>query len=187
MGSKLTSIGSNCLIMSGCHIAHDTVIGNNVTISSNCGIGGHVIIEDEATVGGHSGLHQFTIVGKGAMIGGLSAVRDNVVPYGLVSGNRAHLLGLNLVRMRRTGVSWNEIKVLLKAFSHLFKNNSPKTAPQVVDNAINLEKLLGEGKFFQGVDLSDVHTSSAETKIREILHFILNSKNTTRTLILPKH
>jgi len=172
--------------MSGSHIAHDTVIGNNVIISSNCGIAGHVTIGDEATVGGHSGLHQFTIVGKGAMIGGLSAVRDNVVPYGLVSGNRAHLLGLNIIRMRRTGVAWNEIKALTKAFSHLFKKNSPKTAPQVVDNALDLEKLLVEGKFFQG-DILDVHISSAESKIREILSFILTTKNSSkRTLILPK-
>lgn len=118
-----TVVGDNGLFMVGVHIAHDCVVGNNVVMTNNASIAGHVVIEDNVVMGGFSGAHQFTRIGKGAMIGGLSGVGTDVIPYGLVAGNRATLKGLNMVGMKRRGFSDSDIRKLHRAYEDLFINN----------------------------------------------------------------
>ena len=113
--------------MAGSHVAHDCLVGNNVIIANNVPLGGHAIIEDNAIVGGLSAIHQFVRVGKHAMIGGMSAVEYDVVPYGLVTGNRAHLLGLNIVGLRRANYTNETIKDLKIIFETIFNSNEIKT------------------------------------------------------------
>jgi UDP-N-acetylglucosamine acyltransferase len=67
-------------------------------------LAGHVVIGDRAIIGGQSGVRQFVHIGTRAMVGGHSAVDADVIPYGLVKGNRAALHGLNLVGLRRSKV-----------------------------------------------------------------------------------
>ncbi|PPR10508.1 MAG: Acyl-[acyl-carrier-protein]--UDP-N-acetylglucosamine O-acyltransferase [Proteobacteria bacterium] len=119
-GGGLTKVGNNNLIMPLCHIAHDCFVGNNIVMSHSAMLAGHVIIDDNAILGGMSGIHQFTRIGKNAMIGGGSLVIQDVIPYGLVSGNRAHLENLNLIGLQRKGFSKSEIKDLRLAYSQIF-------------------------------------------------------------------
>ena len=69
-GGGLTRVGDDCLLMAGCHVAHDCHVGNRVIIVNQAVMGGHCIIGDDAIIGGMSALHQFVRVGRGAMIGG---------------------------------------------------------------------------------------------------------------------
>ena len=119
-GDMITEVGDNCLIMVGAHVAHDCRIGNHVIMANNASLGGHVIIEDHAILGGMVAVHQFVRIGRHAMIGGASAVDADIIPYGSVSGDRAHLLGLNLVGLKRRGFGNEEIHALQKAYRMLF-------------------------------------------------------------------
>lgn len=60
-------------------------------------------------VGGLSAVHQFCRIGRGAMIGGMTGVVADVIPYGMVVGERGHLGGLNLVGLKRRGAERAEI------------------------------------------------------------------------------
>ena len=119
-GGMLTSTGDNCLFMVGAHVAHDCRIGNNVILVNNVTLAGHIKISDWAIVGGCSAVHQFVRIGRHAMIGGMSGVENDVIPYGTVMGNRAHLSGLNLVGLKRRKFPNNAIKDLRKAYRLIF-------------------------------------------------------------------
>ena len=115
-----TIIGNNCLFMISSHIAHDCLVGNNVIIANNVPLGGHVIIEDNVVIGGNSAVQQFTRIGKMAMIGGMTGVLNDVIPYGLSTGNRNFLQGLNLIGLRRAKFENKEILGLSEAYKKIF-------------------------------------------------------------------
>lgn len=119
-GGGLTKVGNDGLYMMGVHVGHDCIVGNNVILANNASLGGHCIIEDNVVIGALAGVHQFCRVGRGAMIGGLAAVVADIVPFGTVMGERAHLEGLNLVGLKRRGVDREAITELRAAFKDLF-------------------------------------------------------------------
>jgi len=119
-GGLLTKVGNDCLFMVGAHIAHDCLIGNNVILVNNATLGGHVVIEDWVIVGGLSAVHQFVRIGRHAMIGGKTGVEHDVIPYGIVTGNRAKLEGLNIVGLKRRGFSRDLIHEIRKAYRMIF-------------------------------------------------------------------
>jgi UDP-N-acetylglucosamine acyltransferase len=116
----LTKIGDNCLLMVGSHIAHDCEVGDNVILANNATLAGHVVVEDNVIIGGLSAVKQFTRIGKNAMIGGMSGIEKDVIPYGLVKGERANLIGLNLVGLKRKNIDRKQINILQDFFSQLF-------------------------------------------------------------------
>jgi UDP-N-acetylglucosamine acyltransferase len=146
-GGSKTIIGNNCLFMIGSHIAHDCNVGNNVIIANNVPLGGHVIIEDNVVIGGNSAVQQFTRIGKMAMIGGMTGVLHDVIPYGLSTGNRNSLQGLNLIGLRRANYENKEILGLSEAYKEIFstknfienikKLNISYQENQLVKNVIN--------------------------------------------------
>ncbi|MBM3488874.1 MAG: acyl-ACP--UDP-N-acetylglucosamine O-acyltransferase [Alphaproteobacteria bacterium] len=119
-GRMLTEVGDNCLLMAGAHVAHDSQIGNHVILVNQATLGGHVRIDDHAILGGLSAVHQFVRIGKHAMVGGMSGVEQDVIPYGSVMGNRAHLSGLNLVGLKRRGFPRDAIHQLRRVYRLLF-------------------------------------------------------------------
>ena len=119
-GGGKTVIGNNCLFMISSHIAHDCQVGNNVIIANNVPLGGHVIIEDNVVIGGNSAVQQFTRIGKMAMIGGMTGVLHDVIPYGLSTGNRNSLQGLNLIGLRRAKFENKDILALSEAYKEIF-------------------------------------------------------------------
>ena len=102
-GGGVTRVGDDCLFMMSTHVAHDCLIGNHVIMANNATLAGHVEIGDYAVLGGLAAVHQHVRIGRGAMIGGLAGVVADVIPYGSVIGERAHLAGLNLVGLKRRG------------------------------------------------------------------------------------
>lgn len=119
-GGMVTKVGDNGLFMVGAHVAHDCIIGNNVIMANNATLAGHVIVEDFVIIGGLAAVHQFVRIGSHAMIGGMSGVENDVIPFGSVMGERAHLSGLNIVGMKRRGVPKDEIHALRNAYRALF-------------------------------------------------------------------
>ncbi len=119
-GGGKTIIGNDCLFMISSHIAHDCQIGNNVIIANNVPLGGHAIIEDNVVIGGNSAVQQFTRIGKMAMIGGMTGVLHDVIPYGLSTGNRNSLQGLNLIGLRRAKFENKDILGLSEAYKEIF-------------------------------------------------------------------
>lgn len=119
-GGMVTRVGNNCLIMVGSHVAHDCQIGDHAILVNNATLGGHVRIEEWAIIGGLSAVHQFARIGRHAMVGGMSGVENDVIPYGSVVGNRAHLSGLNIVGLKRRDFSRDTIHALRNAYRLLF-------------------------------------------------------------------
>ncbi len=119
-GGMVTRIGDHCLLMVGAHVAHDCQIGDHVILVNNATLGGHVVMEEHAILGGLSAVHQFVRIGRHAMIGGMSGVERDVIPYGLVMGDRARLNGLNIIGMQRRGFSRDDIQTLRSAYDCLF-------------------------------------------------------------------
>jgi UDP-N-acetylglucosamine acyltransferase len=116
----VTEVGDRCLLMAGAHVAHDCKLGSNVILANNVALGGHVTIEDFAVLGGQSAVRQFVRIGEGAMAAGLSGVRADVIPFGLVQGPLADLIGLNIIGLRRRGSAKAAIHGLRRAYRELF-------------------------------------------------------------------
>ena len=119
-GGGKTIIGNKCLFMISSHVAHDCIVGNNVIIANNVPLGGHAIIEDNVVIGGNSAVQQFTRIGKMAMIGGMTGVLHDVIPYGLSTGNRNSLQGLNLIGLRRAKFKNKDIFGLSEFYKKIF-------------------------------------------------------------------
>ena len=121
-GGGITSIGDNNLFMVYCHVAHDCKISNNIVLANNVQVGGHVKIENNAIVGGSCAIHQFSRIGESSMIGGMTGVLSDVIPFGLSMGNRNNLMGLNLIGLRRSKISNENIKKIQLAYEKMFKS-----------------------------------------------------------------
>jgi UDP-N-acetylglucosamine acyltransferase len=151
-GGLITQVGNDCLFMASAHVAHDCIIGNNVILANNATVAGHVHVGDGVILGGLSAVHQFVRIGNFAFIGGMAAVEKDVIPYGMVVGERAHLAGLNLVGLKRRNVEREAIHALRNLYKQLFLqsggtlndratslNNAAKTAEekQLLDFILN--------------------------------------------------
>tara|TARA_B100001057_G_scaffold465120_1_gene520948 strand:+ start:245 stop:1027 length:783 start_codon:yes stop_codon:yes gene_type:complete len=142
-GGGITRIGDNNLFMVYCHVAHDCMISNNIVLANNVQVGGHVSIQNNAIVGGSCAIHQFSRIGESAMIGGMTGVLSDVIPFGLSMGNRNLLMGLNLIGLRRSKVSNENIKKIQLAYKNIFKNTSFR------DNIENLNSDLKNNEFIK--------------------------------------
>ena len=119
-GEGVTRVGDDGMFMATSHVGHDCVVGNNVILAHSATLGGHVSVCDFVIVSGLAAVHQFCRVGRYSFIGGLAAVTKDVIPYGLVWGNHAHLEGLNLVGLKRRDFSRETISELRSAYRLMF-------------------------------------------------------------------
>ena len=136
-GGGVTIVGNNNLIMISAHIAHDCILGSNIVIANSAAIAGHAQIDDYVVIGGNCGVQQFARIGKMAMIGGMTGVSRDVIPYGLSTGNRNYLNGINVVGLRRSNVSNKDIIGLTEAYKDIFKTKNLNE---------NLDRLNGQFK-----------------------------------------
>ncbi len=100
-----TIVGSNCLLMAYCHVAHDCELGDNVIIGNATQLAGEVEIEDYAIVSGGTLAHQFTRIGAHVMVQGGSKIPKDIPPYSMVGREPLTYVGLNFVGLRRRGFS----------------------------------------------------------------------------------
>lgn len=159
-GGGVTRVGDDNLFMMGSHVGHDVQLGNRVVMANHVALAGHCVISDDVIIGGLSGIHQFVRIGKGAIIGAVTMVTNDVIPYGLVQGPRGTLDGLNLVGLRRRGLSRDDISELRAAFSRLSD---------------------AEGTFLQKA--RDLSQEDHNDYVTEILDFILSDSD--RSFLTP--
>ena len=160
-GGGLTSVGDDCLLMTGAHVGHDAHVGDRVILANQVAIAGHCQIGDDVIIGGLSGIHQFVRIGRGAIIGAVTMVTNDVIPYGLVQAPRGELDGLNLVGLKRRGVERADITAMRAAFMMLAQ---------------------GEGSFLDRARKLAEETESAY--VREMTDFILGASD--RNFLTPK-
>jgi len=129
-GGGHTVIGDDCFLMVGSHVGHDCQVGKNVIFANNAVLGGHVEVEDYVFIGGHCAVHQFTRIGESAMISGYSALSDDVIPFGFVLHAIGRLVGVNIIGMRRRGVSRDGIRAVQRAYALLFEGEG-EFAPRI--------------------------------------------------------
>ena len=115
---SFTTIGEDCFLMTGCHIAHDCRIGNRVVIANAVLLAGHVSVGDRAFLGGGSVIHQFCRIGESAMIGGGARIALDVAPF-VMATERNRVVGLNRVGLRRRGLPRATLDEIKKAFGLL--------------------------------------------------------------------
>lgn len=117
-----TKVGNGCLLMANSHVAHDCQLGNSLIIANSTGIAGHVQMADRVVCSGMVGIHQFVRIGRMCMLSGGALIRQDVPPFCIVEGERAKLIGLNIIGMRRNGMTHEEITQVSRAFKTLFRS-----------------------------------------------------------------
>jgi UDP-N-acetylglucosamine acyltransferase len=119
-GRMETRVGERCMFMAYAHVGHDCVVGSDVTFANGGTLGGHCTVGDFVFMGGYAAVHQFVRIGERAVIGGLSGVVHDVIPFSAALGERAKLAGLNIVGLKRGGLSRPQIHALRHAYRMLF-------------------------------------------------------------------
>lgn len=148
-----TKIGKECFFMAMSHVAHDCRIGDNVVMANGAVLGGHAEIGDRTFISGLVAVHQFVRVGKGAMLSGGAMVTQNVPPYSIAQGDRATWRGLNLVGLKRSGMTKESIRNLKNAFRIIYSSG------------LRLEEALKDPIF-----------SSSDPSLKELKDFFANIK-----------
>lgn len=120
-----TRIGNGCFFMADAHVAHDCQFGNNIIMVNKSGCAGHVQVGDGALISGLVMVHQFVRIGAYAVIGGVSKATRDVLPYTLNNGNPALAFGLNLVGLKRSGMSPAERSAIKQAFQIFYLKDLP--------------------------------------------------------------
>ena len=135
--NMITIIGNSSLFMIGAHIAHDCIIGDKVIMANQATLGGHVQVDNFAVLGGLSAVHQFCRIGKLAMVGGLSAVENDVIPFGLALGNRAKVTGVNIVGLKRANYSKSVIREYSNIVDKIFTGGTITSEKEKIKNNNN--------------------------------------------------
>ena len=119
-GKGVTKIGSDTLIMSYVHVAHDCRVGNHCILTSYVGIAGETDVDDWAIIGGGTKVHQFSHIGTHAMVGGASAINKDIPPYSLCGRLPVMFAGVNMVGLRRRGFSSEVIRNIKDIYDMLY-------------------------------------------------------------------
>ena len=153
-GKGVTRVGSDTLIMSYVHVAHDCRVGNHCILVSYVGIAGETDVDDWAIIGGGTKVHQFTKIGKHAMVGGSTGVNKDIPPYSICGRVPICFAGINIVGLRRRGFDSDVIRNIKDIYDTIY---------------------------YQGYNISDgcakVEAGFPQSEERDtILEFIANSK-----------
>jgi UDP-N-acetylglucosamine acyltransferase len=145
-GHMETVVGDKCMFMAYAHVGHDCIVGNNVTFANGGTLGGHCTVGDFVFVGGYAAVHQFVRIGERCVVGGLSGIVHDVIPFAAVLGQRGELAGLNIVGLKRSGLSRPQIHALRHAYRALFaggivRENAEKVGQEYKDDP-NVQKMV---------------------------------------------
>jgi UDP-N-acetylglucosamine acyltransferase len=127
-GGGVTRVGSGGYFMANSHVGHDCQVGEGVTFANSVALGGHCVIGDGVVFGGLAAVQQWCRVGKGAMVGGLTGVNRDVIPYAMAFGDHVELAGLNLIGLKRRGLSKDTINAMRHTFRSVFYGSSGSLA-----------------------------------------------------------
>ena len=115
-----TIVGSNCLIMAYCHVAHDCTVGDGVIMSNATQLAGEVQVDDYAILSGAVLVHQFTHIGSHVMIQGGSKVNKDVPPFVKAGRDPLSYAGINSIGLRRRGYTNEQIRDVQDIYRYLY-------------------------------------------------------------------
>lgn len=115
-----TVIGDGNLLMANSHVAHDCVVGDGNIFANSVALAGHVTITNRVILGGLSAIHQFARLGELSFIGGGAMVAKDVPPYAMVQGDRARIVGINLIGLRRAGFGASDVAIVRDFYKKVF-------------------------------------------------------------------
>lgn len=118
--SWTTRIGHDNFFMANSHVAHDCTVGNRCILANGALVGGHCELHDGAYLSGNCAVHQFVRIGRLAMLSGCSATTKDIPPF-IIQQNIDSVVGVNVVGMRRAGISHDQINAVRQAFRILFR------------------------------------------------------------------
>jgi UDP-N-acetylglucosamine acyltransferase len=116
-----TVVGSDCLLQSYSHVAHDCILKDHVILGGYAGLAGEVEVDDYAIVSAYSAVHQFTKIGKHAFIAGSSLVRKDIPPFVIVANEPLNYAGVNSVGLRRRGFSNEKITEIQDIYRFIYQ------------------------------------------------------------------
>jgi UDP-N-acetylglucosamine acyltransferase len=156
----ITEIGSDNILLTHVHLAHNCKLGNHITIANMTNVAGHTHIEDYATIGGMTGIHQFVRIGKGSMVGAYTRLPQDVAPFMLCEGNPAYIRGMNAVGLKRRGFSRQAISEIKSIYKAVFR--SEKNLSQALSDVAQLE--ISSPEAFYLLDFIKVDSPRGLTK-----------------------
>ena len=115
-----TVVGSNCLIMAYCHVAHDCIVGDNVVMSNATQLAGEVQVDNYAVIGGGALVHQFCHIGPHVMLQGGALVNKDIPPYVKAAREPISFAGVNSIGLRRRGFSSDTIREIQEIYRYLY-------------------------------------------------------------------
>ncbi len=115
-----TVVGSNCLIMAYCHVAHDCIVGDNVVMSNATQLAGEVQVDNYAVIGGGALVHQFCHIGPHVMLQGGTLVNKDIPPYVKAAREPISFAGVNSIGLRRRGFSSDTIREIQEIYRYLY-------------------------------------------------------------------
>lgn len=133
-----TTVGSNCLLMAHVHLGHDVVVGDNCIFANSVNLAGHVKIGDRVIIGGGTNISQFVRIGRASYLGGATAIDRDIPVFSTGYGNRVKLKGINIVGLRRLGVSRQDITELVDFYRIM--ESSALSPRAFVDEPNNIEE-----------------------------------------------
>ena len=131
----LTRVGSHCFLMAGSHVAHDCMLGDKITIANGSMLGGHVHVESHASVSGGVAVHHYVTLGAYSFVGGQSRIYHDVPPFMLVDGNPSKVRCINIVGLKRNGITAEGIDSLHEAHRLIYRAKmSARHASEIIES-----------------------------------------------------
>ncbi len=136
-----TVIGDHNYFMAFSHVGHDCQVMNHVIVTNSVLLGGYVHLEDHCILSGGSGVHQHCRIGSYAMVGGCATITKDLPPYMLVDDGQVLIGSINLVGMRRAGLSEAVKRDIKNAYKLLYLSglNLTHAIEKIVDSCHSKE------------------------------------------------
>lgn len=118
-----TVVGDGCFLMANSHLGHNVRLGDGVILANGALLAGYVEVGDRAFISGNAAVHQFVRIGRLAMLSGCAAITKDVPPFCTTrAASLNYIAGLNVVGMRRAGMSPADRQTVRRAFKILFRS-----------------------------------------------------------------
>lgn len=115
-----TVVGSHCLLMAYCHIAHDCILSDHVIIANSVQLAGHVEIGNYAIIGGMAAAIQFSKIGAHTYIAGGTEIIKDVPPYIKAGRSPLSFVGVNTVGLHRRGFNSETINNISEIYRTIY-------------------------------------------------------------------
>lgn len=119
-GRGITTVGDRNMFLAGSHVGHDAEVGSDCIFTNGAMAAGHARIADRVILGGMAGVHQFARIGRFVMLGGGSMLSQDAPPFALVQGDRARLISVNTIGLKRSGFAVEQVALIKRVYRMLF-------------------------------------------------------------------